>query len=236
MNRLSNPPRIHFVVPLGAGRIDDQLTPASIARLDEGIKIAKRENAFGLVALGDYYSTWRQGKPYDTLGADLRGKYLQERIPKGMTVIKIRRGSDTLQELVSIRDVGTKYGIENVIIVTHPEHTNRVTELTGLIFPETYYPYMPGHNFKVEVESGDLPAGLINTAEERTYLDETVRYLKGKYPPDGIIPIMTYDELDPPRWIKRHAELYDNFRQIYEDFHKEGTAPEFYAVAPGKER
>jgi hypothetical protein len=232
-----HPPRIHFVVPLGAGRTDDGLTPASIARLDEGLKIAERENAFGLVALGDYFSTWRQGEPYNDRGADLRSNYLMKRKQPQMDVIKIPRGSDTLQELVSLRDIGRKHGLIKMIIVTHPEHVTRVQALSELIFTHPYYKRFGNVNFTVDVESGNLPAGLINPIEETKYLETTVNFLRRKYPPDGIIPIMTWGQLNPPIWIKNHAELYTEFQAIYQDEHREGArAPDFYIVSAGKEK
>jgi hypothetical protein len=228
--------RVHFVVPLGAGRIDDKLTPASIARLDEGIRIAKRENAFGLVALGDYFSTWRQGEPYNTRGADIRAAYLKERIPKKMHVIKVTRGSDTLQELVALRDVGAEYGVKKMIIVTHPEHIERVQALSEMIFSHPYYLRGQGGPFTVEVESGRLPQGLINITEEEESLKITLEYLARKYPPHGIIPRMTWSELNPPTWMREHAELYASFQRIYQQIHAEGHATDFYVVGEGKER
>ncbi len=228
--------RIHYIVPLGAGRDGDVLTAASIARLDEGIKIAVRENADGMVALGDYFSTWRQGEPYNTKGSVLRAAYLTEHCPPSIKIVRVDRGSCTLQELVALRDVGHRLGIERMIIVTHPEHVKRVERLSEMIFQNQYFSRNLGIKFIVRVESGDLPSGKLDVREEEAYLEVTEDYLRKRYPPNGEIPSQQWGELDPPVWWETHVELYDRFRSIYQKFHEGREAPEFYRVAKDKER
>jgi hypothetical protein len=236
-----------FVIPLGAGRIDEQtLTRPSIQRLDTAIQIANREALTGfvpaLIALGDHYSTWRQESPYETNGSALRAKYLRDHT-HGNKVIEVHNGFCTLTELISLRSLFPF--VSGGIIVTHPEHINRVRVLTDMIFNETMSSFVDGGikhktDFRMRVESGDLPAGSIQLGEEGDYLSTTVDYLKQRFPPDGVVPKMSQELLSLPVWKENHPQLIHEFQRIFEKYHGgqdlEGTVGfDFYRV-PGVKR
>ena len=235
--------RSRFIVPLGAGRTEDGLTDASKERLDKAVRIAVEEGAAGIIALGDFFSTWRQGVPYDTPGAELRSNYLikklfqvteNEEILSIIKVIRIPKGACTLHELVAIRDLGFKYGIENILFITHPEHIPRVSHLAQeRVFRYKLNGLGEPIRYRINVTSGNIPPGKLNIEEEAAYLKATDEYLLGKYPPDGVIPEISNPNirLDPTIWWKEHAELYHSFRSIYDRSHQYRPESDFYKVS-----
>lgn len=238
----------HFVIPLGAGRSDeDTLTQTSIDRMNAALEIASREVKRGssptMIALGDWHTTWRQDDRFINNGAMLREGYMRER-SRGLNVIRVPRGFDTLTELIALRSQFPF--VAGGIVVTHPEHVERVKVLIGMIFNETInlHGIAEGKSYQTDfhmsVESGDLPTGLLKKDEEIDYIRETTQYLKLKYKPNGKVPKMDFHDLDLETWRVSHADLLDRFRSIYDTHHGEGSlyrdiGSSFYVV-PGQRK
>jgi uncharacterized SAM-binding protein YcdF (DUF218 family) len=111
------------IVVLGAAQYDGKPSPVFQARLDHAADLYKRGFSPVVIVTGGK----QQGDRFSE--AEAGAEYLSTKdVPFG-NILQESRGRTTLESMVKVKKIADDQGIETVLVVSDPLHTERVTRM-----------------------------------------------------------------------------------------------------------
>lgn len=121
------------IVVLGAAQYDGRPSPILQARLDQATYLWEEDLSDILIVTGGK----QEGDRFTE--AEASHRYLEERGVPADNIFEEESGRTTLESLEHVRDIATEQGIDSVLLVSDPLHSERIKRMAyDLGFEEAY--------------------------------------------------------------------------------------------------